>query len=204
MPDKITDQNIGNPFSVLVSFGRNLFDIILNSHGKSGWNAYIESMQFYYKTKVNSDEWPPYMPIHICICFHKENFFKYNLSNLDFSTVYMRRCYFEEADLSGCKMGSINFSSFKNANLSGAIFTGNISGADFEGANLEKVCFKNASFSVLDRPLNLPNKFLELCEKTNFHESSNGMDDKYMYKPENEPIYKPEIALYPEYIELKY
>ena len=202
MPDETNNQHINNPFSVMVEFDRNLFDIILKTRGKSDWNAYIESIQFYRNSLVNRDAWPPFMPIHINISFHKENFFKYDLSNLNFTIIYMRRCNFEEADLSCCKIGSVNLSSFKNSNLSGAIFSNDISGANFEGANLDGSCFKDASFSALAPPLNLPLKLYELCETHDYGENNSKADNNTMYEAENEAIRQPEIALYPKSVEL--
>ena len=148
---------------------RSLFDVILFSAGRRGWNAYsygcitgvtpsLPSLPALPKQAVGADAVP------VVIELSGADFSGMDLSGLDLSLARVERCCFDEADLTAASIASAVGASFRGATLTATDFrSACITGADFRGAHMVRSRFLYACYEREAPPKGLSLEQLEIC-----------------------------------------
>ena len=153
-----------------VVVGRQLFDVIINQFGKSGWNAYAGKLRQHhiwamYSTPEPTEDDEHCMPVCIQVDWRGISFAKTDLSGLDLTIPMMKGCDFNGSNLSGAMIGSVAGATFRSANLQNASFQGDISDCDFSEASLANTSFAGANYHPRRPPRSLPESMLKDCHR---------------------------------------
>jgi len=165
---KVPNRVILDNLYVNIVLGRELFEKILIRYGKEGWNEYVRKLRQHdvwamYSTPEPTEDDEHCMPVCLEIDMSKQSFREHDLSDLDLFVPDMKDCDFTRADLSRCTLGTVDGSTFKDANLAGASFKCSISGCDFSGADLSGAVFDHPGYHSDNPPLSLPPDILGQC-----------------------------------------
>ena len=151
----------GSLVSLHLEIGSDFLTVILDKFGVQGWNRWVCAIIQRLPLTWEAGEEEP--PAHIDIDVGEMDFSRRDISGIDLGLVACDGASFEGVSAVGALFGHCRNASFRLADIRDAIFTGNISGADFTNARLDDASFADAYFDDDNPPIGLPPDLVQGC-----------------------------------------
>lgn len=149
----------GSPVVLHVEFDGDFLKVMLSKFGVVAWNRWVAAILGSIPLFWNKEE----PPARLWFDAEAADFTGGNLDGIDLGQVGCEGAKFDGASAVGAMFGDCPRAIFRNADLRDAMFTGDITAADFRGARLDGVSLVDATHDHNDPPVGLPAELLGTC-----------------------------------------